>query len=104
MDADEERRQDARLMNVELDWSGPIGSRNRRAQAVLQIAQNAEKAAKQASYAGEPSTTADELLGLHRQVSTPLAKDLVAKAIEYVSVCGAVEMVVSRESAYGLGL
>ena len=104
MDADEERRRDTLLMNVELDWSGPIGSRSRRAQAVLQIAQNAEKAAKKASYAGEPSTTADKLLDLYGQVSTPLAKDLVAKAVEYVSVCGAVQMAVSRESAYGLGL
>ena len=73
------------LWGVELDLVGPVGCRSRRAQAVVQLAEKAGKWARQATAAGEPCTTADELLDLRGRVQTEGARKLVGEALEYVS-------------------
>ena len=70
---------------VELDLVGPVGSRSRRAQAIVQLADKARKLARQATAAGEPCTTADELLDLRGRVQTEAARKLVGEAIEYTA-------------------
>ena len=70
---------------VELDLVGPVGCRSRRAQAVVHLAENAEKWARQATAAGKPCTAANELLDLRGRVHTQGARKLVGEALEYAA-------------------
>ena len=93
---------------VELDLVGPIGSRSRRAQAIVQLADNASRLARQATAAGEPCTTADELLDLRGRVQTEAARKLVGEALEYTATGERLRLELNRgafrKAPAGLGL
>lgn len=93
---------------VELDLVGPVGSRSRRAQAIVQLADNAGKLARQATAAGEPCTTADELLDLRGRVQTEAARKLVGEALEYTATGERLKLELNRgafrKAPAGLGL
>ena len=96
------------LWAVELDLVGPVGCRSRRAQAVVNLAENAGKSARQATAAGEPCTTADELLELHGRVQTEGARRLVGEALEYAATGERLKLELNRgafrKAPAGLGL
>ena len=96
------------LWAVELDLVGPVGCRSRRAQAVVHLAENAGKSARQASVAGEPCTAADELLDLRGRVHTEGARKLVGEALEYAALGEGLRLELNRgafrKAPAGLGL
>ena len=96
------------LWAVELDLVGPVGCRSRRAQAVVNLAESAGKLARQATAAGEPCTTADELLDLHGRVRTDGARTLVGEALEYAAFGDRLKLELNRgafrKAPAGLGL
>ena len=93
---------------MELDLVGPVGCRSRRAQAVVELTDRAGKLARQATAAGEPCTTVDELLDLHGRVRTDGARTLVGEALEYAAFGDRLKLELNRgafrKAPAGLGL
>jgi hypothetical protein len=108
METNQQIKRQIELWAVELDLVGPVGCRSRRAQAVVGVAENAEKLARRATAAGEPCTTADELLDLRGQVQTEEARKLVGEALEYVVFGETLRLELNRgafrKAPAGLGL
>ncbi len=74
----------------------------------MQLADNAGKLARQATAAGVPCTTADELLELRGRVQTEGARKLVGEALEYVVLAERLKLELNRgafrKAPAGLGL
>ena len=108
MESKQQINGQSELWGVELDLVGPVGCRTRRAQAVVQLADNAGKLARQATAAGVPCTTADELLELRGRVQTEGARKLVGEALEYAVLAERLKLELNRgafrKAPAGLGL